>query len=196
MSTLDTKARDLLFNDARSQNGWRDEPVSDETLRELYAVMQYGPTSMNCQPMRVLFLRSDEAKERLRPALAPGNVDKTMSAPVVAIVAYDSKFYEHLPEIFPAKPEAKSMFEDNEALAQATAFRNGSIQGGYFIMAARAVGLDAGPMSGFVNPKVDAEFFPDGRVKSNFLCGLGHGDPEKVFPRSPRFTFDDIATVL
>jgi 3-hydroxypropanoate dehydrogenase len=196
MNTLDNHALDLLFHDARSQNGWRDEPVTDEQLRRLYEIIQWGPTSMNCQPLRVLFLRSPEAKERLQPALMPNNVAKTMSAPVVAILGYDTKFYENLPRTFPHNQKAKSLFEDKPDFAETTAFRNSSIQGGYFIIAARAVGLDAGPMSGFANPKVDAEFWPDGRVKSNFLCGLGQGDPEKVFNRSPRLAFDEVCTLV
>jgi 3-hydroxypropanoate dehydrogenase len=196
MNTLDNHALDLLFHDARSQNGWRDEPVADEQLRRLYEIMQWGPTSMNCQPLRILFLRSPEAKERLQPALMPNNVAKTMSAPVVAILGYDTKFYENLPRTFPHNQKAKSLFEDKPDFAETTAFRNSSIQGGYFIIAARAVGLDAGPMSGFANPKVDAEFWPDGRVKSNFLCGLGQGDPEKVFNRSPRLAFDEVCTLV
>jgi 3-hydroxypropanoate dehydrogenase len=196
MNTLDNHALDLLFHEARSQNGWRDEPVTDEQLRRLYEIMQWGPTSMNCQPLRILFLRSPEAKERLQPALMPNNVAKTMSAPVVAILGYDTKFYENLPRTFPHNQKAKSLFEDKPDFAETTAFRNSSIQGGYFIIAARAVGLDAGPMSGFANPKVDAEFWPDGRVKSNFLCGLGQGDPEKVFNRSPRLAFDEVCTLV
>ncbi|UEM07283.1 malonic semialdehyde reductase (plasmid) [Skermanella rosea] len=196
MNTLDSHALDLLFHEARSQNGWRDEPVTEEQLRRLYEIMQWGPTSMNCQPLRILFLRSPEAKERLQPALMPNNVAKTMSAPVVAILGYDTKFYENLPRTFPHNQKAKSLFEDKPDFADTTAFRNSSIQGGYFIIAARAVGLDAGPMSGFANPKVDAEFWPDGRVKSNFLCGLGQGDPEKVFNRSPRLAFDEVCTLV
>ena len=196
MKMLDNHALDLLFHEARSQNGWRDEPVTDEQLRRLYEIMQWGPTSMNCQPLRILFLRSPEAKERLQPALMPNNVAKTMSAPVVAILGYDTKFYENLPRTFPHNQKAKSLFEDKPDFAETTAFRNSSIQGGYFIIAARAVGLDAGPMSGFANPKVDAEFWPDGRVKSNFLCGLGQGDPEKVFNRSPRLAFDEVCTLV
>jgi 3-hydroxypropanoate dehydrogenase len=196
MNTLDNHALDLLFHEARSQNGWRDEPVTEEQLRRLYEIMQWGPTSMNCQPLRIQFLRSPEAKERLRPALMPNNVAKTMSAPVVAILGYDTKFYENLPRTFPHNQKAKSLFEDKPDFAETTAFRNSSIQGGYFIIAARAVGLDAGPMSGFANPKVDAEFWPDGRVKSNFLCGLGQGDPEKVFNRSPRLAFDEVCTLV
>jgi 3-hydroxypropanoate dehydrogenase len=196
MNTLDNHALDLLFHEARSQNGWRDESVTEEQLRRLYEIMQWGPTSMNCQPLRILFLRSPEAKERLQPALMPNNVAKTMSAPVVAILGYDTKFYENLPRTFPHNQKAKSLFEDKPDFAETTAFRNSSIQGGYFIIAARAVGLDAGPMSGFANPKVDAEFWPDGRVKSNFLCGLGQGDPEKVFNRSPRLAFDEVCTLV
>lgn len=196
MPELDAAARDLLFENARSQNGWQDKPVSDAQLQQIYRIMQFGPTSLNCQPMRILFLRSQEAKERLKPALAPGNVEKTMTAPVVAVVAYDTQFHEHLPRMFPHKPEAQDMFNGKPEFTETTAFRNGSLQGGYFILAVRAAGLDAGPMSGFNNAKVDEEFFPDGRLKSNFLCGIGTGDPGKVFPRSPRLEFEEVATVL
>lgn len=194
--TLDSEARDLLFLKARTNTAWLDQPVSDDTLRELYNLMKCGPTSANTTPARFLFLRTKEAKERLKPALAPGNVDKTMAAPVTAIVAYDSKFYEHIPRLFPQMPAMKEMFASNSQLAETTAFRNGSIQGGYLVIAARAVGLDCGPMSGFDNAKVDAEFFSGQTWKSNFLCNLGHGDPSKLFPRNPRFEFDEVCKLL
>jgi 3-hydroxypropanoate dehydrogenase len=192
---LDAAGLDLLFRNARTQNKWTDKPVSDETLRQLVELLEYGPTSANCSPARFVFLRSGDAKERLRPALSAGNTEKTMTAPVVVIVAYDPQFYEHLPRLFP-HADARAWFTSNETLAATTAFRNGSLQGAYLIMAARALGLDCGPMSGFDNAKVDAEFLAHRGWKSNFLVNLGHGDPSGLFPRSPRFTFDEVATLL
>jgi 3-hydroxypropanoate dehydrogenase len=193
---IEDTALDLMLRKARSQNGWLDQPVSEEQLRRIYELMKWGPTSANCSPARIVFVRTLASKERLRPALSPNNVEKTMTAPVIAIVAFDSRFYEHLPQLFPRNPQVAELFASNETLAATTAFRNGTLQGGYFIIAARAVGLDCGPMSGFDNARVDAEFFPDGRFKSNFLCGLGHGDPAKVYPRSPRLAFDEACTLL
>jgi 3-hydroxypropanoate dehydrogenase len=193
---IEDTALDLMLRKARSQNGWLDQPVSDEQLRRIYELMKWGPTSANCSPARIVFVRTLASKERLRPALSPNNVEKTMTAPVIAIVAYDSRFYEHLPQLFPRNPQVAELFASNKTLAATTAFRNGTLQGSYFIIAARALGLDCGPMSGFDNAKVDAEFFPDGRFKSNFLCGLGHGDPAKVYPRSPRLAFDEACTLL
>jgi 3-hydroxypropanoate dehydrogenase len=185
-----------LFHQARTHNAWLPQPVSDDLLHQIYDVMKWGPTSANSSPARIVFLRTKEGKERLRPALSPLNVDKTMQAPVTAILAYDLKFYEHLPRLFPMKPDMKNMFSSSTELAQTTAFRNGSLQGGYFILAARALGLDCGPMSGFDNAKVDAEFFPSTSVKSNFLCNLGYGDHSKLFPRSPRFEFEEVCQLL
>lgn len=185
-----------LFHQARTHNAWLSEAVSDDLLRQIYDLMKWGPTSANSSPARIVFLRTKEAKERLRPALSPTNVDKTMQAPVTAILAYDLKFYEHLPKLFPMKPDMKNMFSGSAELAQVTAFRNGSLQGGYFILAARALGLDCGPMSGFDNAKVDAEFFPSTSVKSNFLCNLGYGDHSKLFPRSPRLDFEEACQLL
>ncbi|AEG51628.1 NADH dehydrogenase/NAD(P)H nitroreductase rutE [Sphingobium chlorophenolicum L-1] len=196
MSDVDSSLLKQMFHEARSQNGWSDQPVSDEALAAAYEIAKWGPTSMNTQPMRLLFIRSQEAKERLKPALAPGNVDKVMAAPVVAIVAHDSQFHEHLPRLFPHNPNAPGMFAGNEGLAQATAFRNGTLQGAYFIIALRAVGLDVGPMSGFDPAKVDAEFFAGTTFKSNFLCGIGHGDPAKVMGRLPRFELGEISQTL
>jgi 3-hydroxypropanoate dehydrogenase len=195
---LSTEDMDLIFRAARTQNGWLAKPVSDEQLRELYELMKWGPTTMNTSPARILFLRGREAKERLKPALSPGNVDKTMAAPVTAIIAYDTQFYELLPKLFPHNQNARGIFagDDKKAHAETSAFRNGSIQGGYFIIAARAIGLDCGPMSGFSNAAVDAEFFAGTGVKSNFLCNLGYGDPSKVMPRSPRLTFDEACKLL
>jgi 3-hydroxypropanoate dehydrogenase len=186
-----------LFANARSHNGWQDKDVSDDQLRAIYEHMKWGPTSVNCSPARVVFVRKPEAKARLKTALAPGNVDKTMSAPVVAIVGYDTRFFERLPALFPHNPGVKAWFEGAEkaAFAEATAFRNGTLQGAYLMIAARAVGLDCGPMSGFNNAAVDAMFFAGTPIKSNFICGLGYGDPAKVHPRGPRLSFDEACTL-
>jgi 3-hydroxypropanoate dehydrogenase len=195
--TLDAAALDLLFLQARTQNGWLPTPVGDDDLRRLYAIMRMGPTSANSSPARILFLRTPEAKARLLPALSPGNVDKTKQAPVTAIIGYDTRFYEWMPtKLFTHRPEMADGFAKNPAGTQIVAFRNGTLQGAYFMLAARAVGLDVGGMSGFDNAKVDAEFFPDGRVKSNFLCNLGHGDPGKVMQRLPRLDFDEACQLL
>jgi len=192
-----TVSLSTLFRDARSQNGWLDRSVTDSQLRELYDLMKFGPTSVNCSPARIVFVRSQEARQKLVDAVAPGNVDKVMNAPVVAIIGYDTKFYEQLPELFPHNPAVKTWFEGPEktAFAETTAFRNGTLQGAYLIMAARSVGLDCGPMSGFNNAAVDAAFFAGTTVKSNFICGLGHGDTAKVFPRSPRLSFEQACTL-
>ncbi len=192
MARLDDQGLRLLFTDARTHNGWVDKPVTDAEIKQIFEVMKMGPTSANCSPARFVFVRTKEGKERLRPALSSGNLEKTMAAPVVAIVAWDTKFYEHLPRLFPHNLDAKNWFANSETVAHATAFRNGTLQGAYFIIAARALGLDVGAMSGFDNAKVDAEFFPDGRFKSNFLVNIGHGDPAKLFDRSPRFAFDEV----
>jgi 3-hydroxypropanoate dehydrogenase len=193
---LDDAAQDAILRTARTQNGWLPTPVSDAELRALYDLMKWGPTSANCCPARVLFLRTAEAKARLLPALSPGNVDKTKAAPVTAVIGYDTRFYELLPALFPHRPEMADNFRNNPKLAETTGFRNGTLQGAYFMIAARSLGLDVGGMSGFDNAKVDAEFFPDGRVKSNFLCNLGHGDPSKVMGRLPRLDFDQACTLL
>ena len=185
-----------LFFDARSYNGWLDGPVAEDQLRRLYDILKMGPTSFNCCPARFVFLRTPEAKKRIEPHLRPANVKKTVTASVVAIIAYDSLFYDQMPKLTPHRPETRDFFVGNEELARVTAFRNGTLQGAYFLIAARAVGLDCGPMSGFDNAGVDAEFFPDGQYKSNFICGLGRGDPESLFGRLPRFEFDEVCTVL
>jgi 3-hydroxypropanoate dehydrogenase len=192
---IDDAALDAIFRTARTHNGWLPEPVPDALLRELYDLAKMGPTSANCSPMRVVFVTSQEGKERLKPALSAGNLDKTMAAPAIAIIANDMQFYEELPFLFP-HVDARPWFTSNPALIETTAMRNGTLQGGYLIMAARALGLDAGPMSGFDNAKVDAEFFPDGRYKSNFLCNLGYGDPAKLFARSPRFSFEAACRIV
>ncbi|CAM3618934.1 malonic semialdehyde reductase [Halomonas lysinitropha] len=196
MTVIDNTAVETLFTEARTHNVWKDQEVSEEKLRELYHLMHFGPTSMNCQPLRVLFLKSQDAKERLKPALLPGNQEKTMKAPVVAVLGYDTEFYQHLPRMFSHNKDAKSLFEGKTDFINSTAFRNSSIQGGYFILAARALGLNAGPMSGFNNAAVDEAFFPDGQVKSNFLCNLGYGDASALFPRQDRFEFDEVCQVL
>lgn len=190
---LDDKAQATIFRDARTQNGWQKRPVDDATLRRLYDLMRWGPTSANCQPCRLVFVRTPEGKEKLRPALSEGNLAKTMEAPVCIIVAWDREFYEHLPRTFPHNQDAINWFkgEGKEMVAHTTAFRNGTLQGGYLIVAARMLGLDIGAMSGFDNAKVDAAFFPDGRFKSNFLCNIGYGDPSKIFARSPRLEFEE-----
>jgi 3-hydroxypropanoate dehydrogenase len=196
-TTLDDEALDLLFRKARTQNGWLDRRVTDDQLRQIYDIMKLGPTSANSCPARILFLRTPDAKARLLPALSPGNVDKTKAAPVTAIVGYDTRFYEWMPKkLFAHRPEMADNYAKNPPFAEITAFRNGTLQGAYFMLAARAVGLDVGGMSGFDNAKVDAEFFPDGRVKSNFLCNVGHGDPSKVLPRLPRLDFDEACRLL
>jgi 3-hydroxypropanoate dehydrogenase len=207
---IDGAALDTLFREARTYTAWQPRPVDDQTLRDLYELLKWAPTSANAAPARFACLRSKEAKERLRPALAPGNIEKTMTAPVTVIVAYDMKFYDQLPKLFPQSPGLRQMFESNPQLVEATARRNSTLQGAYLILAARALGLDCGPMSGFDNAKVDEEFFsagkpcfgcdqeffPEGHVKSNFLCNLGYGDPRTLFPRLPRLSFNEACSLL
>ncbi len=201
---VSNEALDVLFRQARTHNAWLDQRVSDETLRELYELMKFGPTSANSNPARILFLRTPEAKQRLLPALSSTNAGKTMQAPVTAILAYDFKFFKETHKLFPNNPAMADMFSGSPQLAEITAFRNASLQGGYFILAARALGLDCGPMSGFDNAKVDAEFFNDSagnppafhHVKSNFLCNLGYGDAAKLFPRNPRLDFEEACRLL
>ena len=191
---LDPAALKQLFLEARTHNKWQPKDVPDSVLRELVDVMKMGPTSANCSPARIVFVKSKAAKERLKPLLSPGNVDKTMSAPVTAIIGHDMAFYDHLPQLFP-HADAKSWFVGKPEHIGMTAFRNGSLQGAYLMLAARALGLDVGGMSGFDNDKVDAEFFKDTPVKSNFLCNIGYGDPAGLFARSPRFTFEEMAII-
>ena len=192
---LDGASLDQLFREARTHNGWLNRPVSDEQLRRIYDLMKWGPTSANSSPARIVFLRSRDAKQRLAPALAPGNVEQTHQAPVTAIVAQDLEFYEQLPKLFP-HADARSWFLGNQSLIESTAFRNSSLQGAYLMLAARALGLDVGPMSGFDNEKVDREFFPDGRVKSNFLVNIGYGDRSNLPPRSSRLAFEEATQLL
>ncbi len=196
MSTACDEDLELIFRKARTHNGWLDKPVDDALLRQVFDLAKMGPTSANMSPMRIVFVKSKEAKEKLKPALAPGNVDKTMQAPVTAIIAMDIHFYEKLPKLFP-HADAKAWFKDlPESELGDAALRNSSLQGGYFIIAARALGLDCGPMSGFDNAKVDAAFFEGTTIKSNFLCNLGHGDATKLYPRSPRLTFEEACQIV
>ncbi|MEM8796379.1 MAG: malonic semialdehyde reductase [Pseudomonadota bacterium] len=194
--TLSQDGRTLLFKNARTANLFLDTPVEPALLRELYELAKWGPTSMNSCPVRIAFLTTPEAKERLMPALFDGNIKRVQSAPVVAIIGQDMEFFEHLPRLFPHAPENKKIFEDNEFAAQANAFRNASLQGAYFMMAARAVGLDCGPMSGFDNAEVDRTFFAGTHVRSNFLCSLGYADSEATYPRGPRFEFEEVCQVI
>ena len=194
-NSLDDHALDQIFREARTHIAWLDRPVSDELLRQAVELAKMGPTSSNCLPMRIVFVCSKEAKERLRPALAPGNVDKTMAAPATTIIGYDLEFCELLPRLFP-RSDMRQAFVGKPDLIKDTAFRNSSLQGAYFILALRSLGLDTGPMSGFDNARVDAEFFSGTAVKSNFLINIGHGNPAKLFPRSPRLTFEEIARIV
>jgi 3-hydroxypropanoate dehydrogenase len=189
-------ALDIIFRNARTQNKWQNKPVSGPHLMAIYDLMRWGPTSANCSPARILFLTSQAAKERLRPLLAPLNQEKTMVAPAVAILGMDLDFADKIPYLFPNNPKMKDVFAANKELNQTTAFRNSSLQGGYFIVAARALGLDCGPMSGFDSNAVDKEFFAGTNIKSNFICALGYGDPAGVFPRNPRLSFDEACKIL
>ncbi len=194
--TADDTTLQLLFTEARTHYGWQDRDVSDETLRALFEIAKMGPTSMNQQPMRVIFVRSEAAKDRLEPALFEGNRPKMRSAPVTAIIAYDLNFWEELPNVFPPNPQAQDIFKNNATAAQINAFRNGTLQGAYFMLAARAVGLDVGGMSGFDNAKLDEEFFHGTSLKSNFLVNLGYADTSRIFRRLPRLPFDQVCETL
>jgi len=194
MKRIDDAALDQLFRGARTHSAWLQTPVAPETLHELYDLVKWGPTSANCCPLRIVFVQSRDAKERLVACMNPGNVDKTRQAPVTAVLGMDMEFHDKLPQLFP-HADARSWFAGKPATIESTAFRNSSLQGGYFILAARALGLDCGPMSGFDADKVNAAFFPDGKVKVNFVCNLGHGDPEKLHARSPRLGFDQACRV-
>lgn len=193
---IDAAALDILFRNARTHNGWIDRPVTDAQLQQIYDLMKWGPTSANCSPARIVFVRSPQAKARLKPAMGEGNLEKTMAAPVTAIIGYDLKFYDQLPKLFPHNLDARNWFAHDAKAAETAAFRNGSLQGAYFMLAARSVGLDCGPMSGFDNAKVDEAFFPGDQVRSNFLCNLGYGDSTKLFTRSPRLDFQEACKVL
>jgi 3-hydroxypropanoate dehydrogenase len=193
---LNDAGLDLTFRHARTQNGWQPKAVADELLRRVYDLMKMGPTSANCQPARFIFVISPAGKDKLKPALSLGNLAKTMAAPVTAVIGYDMQFYEFLPELFPHDQSARSWFDGNPALIQETAFRNGTLQAAYLMIAARSLGLDCGPMSGFDQAAVNAAFWPDGRVKVNFLCNIGYGDDAKVFPRGPRLDFDRACRIV
>ena len=193
---LDDGALDILFREARSYNRWAAEPVPDEILHQLYELLKFGPTSANSTPARFVFVKSAEAKAKLVACLSPGNVVKVEQAPVTVIIAMDQKFYEKLPTLFPHMPGAADMFRNNANLAEVTMMRNSSLQGAYLILAARALGLDCGPMSGFDNSKVDAAFFAGTPLKSNFICALGTGTTERLFPRSPRLAFDEACKIV
>lgn len=192
---IDNQARDILFNKARTYAHWEPKPVDEALLKEAYDLAKMGPTSANCQPMRIVFVSSEEGKAKLKPCLMEGNVDQTMSAPVTAIICQDMEFYEKLPEFFP-HTDARSWFVGKEHYIEETAFRNSSLQGAYFIMAARALGLDCGPMSGFDKAKIDEVFLSGTNWKSNFLINLGYGDASKLHPRSPRPEFDEMCKVV
>ena len=193
---LSSEGQDLIFRNARSHSVWLDKPVDDALLRQVYELTKFGPTSANMCPLRIIFVKSQAAKERLKPAIAEGNVTKVMTAPVTAILGMDIRFYEKLPQLFP-HIDAKAWFKDlPENVLEYMALRNSSLQGAYLMLAARGLGLDCGPMSGFDNAKVDAEFFAGTTVKSNFICSLGYGDASKLHPRSPRLTFEEACQVI
>ncbi|MAT52756.1 MAG: malonic semialdehyde reductase [Porticoccaceae bacterium] len=194
-SRLDDMSLDLLFDSARTYNTWQDKPVDDSLLHALYERLKWGPTTANTCPARFVFVRSTEGKQRLKPHLNPGNVDKTMAAPCCVIVAYDTRFYELMPQLFPSR-DMRSVFEGKDALIEEVCMRSSSLQGGYLVMAARALGLDCGPMSGFNAETLNREFFPDGRWRANFLCNLGYGSEEGLFPRNPRLEFDQACQLL
>jgi 3-hydroxypropanoate dehydrogenase len=192
---LDDRSLDIIFRSARTHSVWLDKPVGDDLLREVYDLMKWAPTSANSSPARIVFVKSELAKQRLLSAVIPGNIDKTRTAPVTAIIAQDHEFYEKLPHLFP-HADARSWFVGNQPLIDTTAFRNATLQGAYLILAARALGLDAGPMSGFDNAKVDKEFFSGTHIRSNFLINIGYGDASELFPRSPRLPFEEATQIL
>ncbi|MGD8266497.1 MAG: malonic semialdehyde reductase [Chromatiales bacterium] len=192
---LEDHALDQLFRSARTYPTWDTREVPETMLRELYALAITGPTSMNCLPARFVFITTPEGKARLMPAIAEGNLSKVEEAPVTVILAHDTRFHEHMPELWPHMPDAGRMFEEDSELAETTAFRNGTLQGAYLILAARALGLDVGPMSGFDNARLDSIFFPDGRFKSNFLMNIGFGDDRGLYPRGPRLAFEQAVTL-
>jgi len=193
MSTIDDKSLDVIFRNARTHNGWQNKPVDDQLLMRVYDLAKWGPTSSNCCPMRIVFVKSPAAKEKLKPCMAAGNLEKTMAAPATAIIAYDLDFPAKMGKLWPHG--GGKMFEGKGELIQSTAFRNGSLEGAYFIVAARSLGLDCGPMSGFDNAKVDEAFFAGTKIKSNFLCNLGYGDASKLYPRGPRLEFSEACRV-
>lgn len=192
---LNDSALDTIFRTARSHNGWQDKPVSDEQLKQVYNLMKWGPTSANSCPARLVFVKTNEAKQRLRPSLQEGNIEKSMTAPVVAIIGMDMEFYEEFGTLFP-HADAKSWFEGKPEKIKESAFRDSSLQAAYLMIAARSIGLDCGPMSGFDNALLDAEFFPDGRVKSNFICGIGYGDESKLYQRLARLDYERVCRII
>ena len=196
MSVFDVKNKNLIFQEARTHNDWLDKDISNDILMEIYDLMKWGPTSANCSPTRIIFVKSKASKDSLLPFVIESNLEKTKSAPVTAIIGYDINFHDHLPKLFPHNPDAQNWFNHSIDIAEETAFRNGSMQGAYFIIAARALGLDCGPMSGFDKEGLDNEFFRDTNIKSNFLCNLGYGDKTKLFERSPRFKFNEICEII
>jgi len=196
VSVFDVKNKNLIFQEARTHNDWLDKDIPNDILMEIYDLMKWGPTSANCSPTRIIFVKSKASKDRLLPFVIESNLEKTKSAPVTAIIGYDINFHDHLPKLFPHNPDAQNWFNHSIDIAEETAFRNGSMQGAYFIIAARALGLDCGPMSGFDKEGVDNEFFRDTNIKSNFLCNLGYGDKTKLFERSPRFKFNEICEII
>jgi 3-hydroxypropanoate dehydrogenase len=192
---INDEALDVIFRQARTRNGWEERPVSTTLIQAVYDLMKWGPTSANCSPARFVFVTTKAGKERLKPYLAPGNVEKTMSAPCCVVIGNDLSFYEKLPQLFP-HTDAKSWFVGNQALIETTAMRNGTLQGAYLMIAARALGLDCGPMSGFDNAGVDKEFFAGTTIKSNFICSIGYGTDKNLFPRSPRLAFDEACRIV
>ena len=196
MSVFDLKSKNLIFKEARTHNDWLDKDISNDILMEIFDLMNWGPTSANCSPARIIFVKSKVSKDRLLPFVIESNLEKTKSAPVTAIIGHDINFHDHLPKLFPHNLDAQNWFNHSIDVAVETAFRNGSMQGAYFIIAARALGLDCGPMSGFDKEGVDNEFFRDTNIKSNFLCNLGYGDKTKLFERSPRFKFNEICEII
>ena len=196
MSVFDLKSKNLIFKEARTHNDWLDKDISNDILMEIFDLMKWGPTSANCSPARIIFVKSKVSKDRLLPFVIESNLEKTKSAPVTAIIGHDINFHDHLPKLFPHNLDAQNWFNHSIDVAVETAFRNGSMQGAYFIIAARALGLDCGPMSGFDKEGVDNEFFRDTNIKSNFLCNLGYGDKTKLFERSPRFKFNEICEII
>ena len=196
MSVFDVKNKNLIFQEARTHNDWLDKDISNDILMEIFDLMKWGPTSANCSPARIIFVKSKVSKDRLLPFVIESNLEKTKSAPVTAIIGHDINFHDHLPKLFPHNLDAQNWFNHSIDIAEETAFRNGSMQGAYFIIAARALGLDCGPMSGFDKEGVDNEFFRDTKIKSNFLCNLGYGDKTKLFERSPRFKFNEICEII
>jgi 3-hydroxypropanoate dehydrogenase len=196
VSVFDLKSKNLIFKEARTHNDWLDTDISNDILMEIFDLMKWGPTSANCSPARIIFVKSKVSKDRLLPFVIESNLEKTKSAPVTAIIGHDINFHDHLPKLFPHNLDAQNWFNHSIDIAEETAFRNGSMQGAYFIIAARALGLDCGPMSGFDKEGVDNEFFRDTNIKSNFLCNLGYGDKTKLFERSPRFKFNEICEII